>query len=355
MKKIIEADQTLPYNMAKSKLFHRAQFRELLYIAIKNRPDLSAEEVIEMFQSLSHSGCSCAFLANALVDQLSLDEQNFTNTFGFSLFTGTGKMDSNKLMVDIFSKLYGVMKVKFIEYDFYAFDSAEEASKALLGKTFLDNSDAFLNLFDAGYAADGLDNNGKLLFKSREPKLSYALGTCEQIAKEKFGIEGIKTLENLQNICFNNNITMEYSDLEIHDKLTGLGTSNFNFWSNYYLKQYGVDFQINNEAIITSDFHGDYEKFMGYINDLLENGYTISIAAPNNTETYIHSNMPMSYTKITSQEAGHIMKLKGFNNNKDFVVSSYGKEFILDKEYFPILEFQKINTIPYDVEQITRG
>ena len=338
----IEADQGFPYKLMKNKLFHREQYKELLYIANKNIPGISAGEMIEMFKKLSNTGCSSAMFANSLVEQIYQNDEDFKNRFGFSLLT-KDKIDCNKLMVDIFSKLYGVMKVKFIEYERYSFGSVNEAASALLGKTYSTDSEAFIELFNNGINADGKDLNGNLLFKSKKPKITNHIGTCEQVAKEKFGIEGIKTLEQLKNICKQKNVGVEFKDIEIYEKLTGLGTENFNFWSNYYLNKYDLDFSFNNDAIIVSDFKEDYVSFMVHINNLVAEGYSISVASTPNSIAYMHTDKKMSWSKISSKETGHIMLFKYFDNNNDIVVSSYGEEYIIPKEYFNLLEYNKIN------------
>lgn len=338
----IEADQGFPYKLMKNRFFHREYYKELLYIASKNIPGISAGEVIEMFKKLSDTGCSCAMLANSLVEQIYQKDEDFKNRFGFSLLT-KGKIDCNKLMVDIFSKLYCVMKVRFVEYERYSFSSVNEAALSLLGKTYVDDSEALLQLFNSGINADGKDLNGNLLFKSSKPKITNHIGTCENVSKEKFGLKNVKTLEELKNICEEKNIEVEFKDIEIYEKLTGLGTENFNFWSNYYLNKYDLDFSFNNEAIIVSDFKEDYTSFMEYINNLVLEGYSISVASTPNSIAYMHTDKKMSWSKISSKESGHVMLFKYFDNNNDIVVSSYGEEYIIPKEYFDLLEYNKLN------------
>lgn len=318
---------------------HRDEYKELLYIVNKNIPNISAKETIELFERLSNTGCSCAMVANLLVDQI-YDEENFKSIFGFSILT-KDKVDSNKLMVDIFSKLYGVMKVRFIEYDSYSFSSVKEATLALLNKEFTTDSEGIVALFNNGISADGI-LDGKLLFKSTKLKISSYVGNCTKIAKEKFGINGIKNLDELKKLCTDKNIIFEYKDLEIYEKFTGLGTENFNFWSNYYLQNYNIDFSLDKKPIIVSDFNGDYTKFMEYINQLIINGDSISISIGPNDNVYMHTNMPMTWGKISSQRYGHVMLFKKFNKNNDIVVSSYGKDYIIPKEYFDKLEYSKI-------------
>lgn len=337
----IEADQGFPYKLMKNKLFHREQYKELLYIASKNIPGISVGEMIEMFKKLSNTGCSSAMFANLLVEQIYKNDEDFKNIFGFSLLT-KDKIDCNKLMVDIFSKLYGVMKVRFIEYERYSFSSMKEATLSLLGKTYSTDSEAFLHLFDSGISANGMDLNGNFLFESRFPKITKYIGTCEEVAKEKFGLENVKTLEEIKDICKQQNIQVEFKDIEIYEKLTGLGTENFNFWSNYYLNKYDLDYSVNNENIIVGDFNGNYESFMEHINNLVSEGYSISVASTPNSIAYMHTDKKMSWSKISSKETGHIMLFKYFDNNNDIIVSSYGENYIIPKEYFNFLEYNKI-------------
>ena len=337
----IEADQGFPYKLMKNKLFHREQYKEFLYIVNKNIPGISANEVIEMFKKLSNTGCSTAMFANSLVEQIYQNDEDFKNRFGFSLLT-KGKIDCNKLMVDIFSKLYGVMKVRFIEYERYSFSSVSEATLSLLGKTYNTDSEAIIQLFNNGINADGKDLNGNLLFKSAVPKITNHIGNCEEVAKEKFGLENVKTLEEIRKICKQRNIEVEFKDIEIYEKLTGLGTQNFNFWSNYYLNKYNLDFSFNNEAIIVGDFKDDYEAFMNHVNNLVSEGYSISVASTPNSIAYMHTDKKMSWSKISSKETGHVMLFKCFDNNNDIIVSSYGEDYIIPKEYFNLLEYNKL-------------
>ena len=339
----IEADQGYPYKLMKNKFFHREQYKEFLYIVNKNIPGITPSEIIEMFKRLSNTGCSSAMLANLLVEQIYENEQEFKNIFGFNPLT-KNTIDCNKLMIDIFSKLYGVMKIKFIEYERYSFNDINEATLTLFGKRCMTDSEAALELFNNGIILDGKDKNGKLLFKSNVPKISNYVGTCDQVAREKFGLSDVKNMDMLKKVCKDKNIEVEFKDIEIYQKLTGLGTQNFNYWSNYYLNKYNVNFEINEEAIVVSDFKENYELFRGYIEDLKLEGYSISVASTPNSIAYMHTNKNMSWSKISSKETGHIMLFKCFDSNGDIVVSSYGEDYIIPKEYFNILEFNKIKS-----------
>ena len=113
--------------LIKSENMHGKQYKDYLYIIIKNIKDISPEETIELLKSLHNTGCSCAMLANLLIDSVYTDDEKFKKTFGFSILTHNS-IDCNKLMVDIFSKLYKVMRIRFVEYKTYKFKSAKEAA-----------------------------------------------------------------------------------------------------------------------------------------------------------------------------------------------------------------------------------
>ena len=150
MKKV-QADQRLPYKLMKNKFLYREKYKKLLNIVNKNIQNINPEEVIQIFKKLSDTGCSCAMLANTLVEQIYTDDLTFYNTFKFSILENDA-VDCNKLMVDIFSKLYGVMKIRFIEYKRYSFANMKEASLELLGKNYNDDSQASLDLFNNGFS-----------------------------------------------------------------------------------------------------------------------------------------------------------------------------------------------------------
>ena len=344
MKKI-EADQCLPYQLMKNPFTHNRQYKDYLYIINKNIKNISPEEAIELLKKLSNSGCSCAMLANLLTDSVYTDEEEFKNTFGFSILTHNN-IDCNKLMVDIFSKLYKVMRIKFVEYKTYKFKDAREAAAKLLNKNCKNDSLALIELINSGISGDGIDSDGNLLFKNkREPKITNYVGSCAEVAKEKFNIDDIDDFEELKRACKELGIEVEAKDIEIYQKLTGLGTNNFNYWSNYYLSQYNIGLELASSSIIVSDFNNDYNKFMEYLTELMVDGYSVSVSTSPNSEAYMHTRRVLSWQRISSKEAGHVMLLKGFNKDKDMVVASYGEDYRIPKEYFSSLKFNKIKKI----------
>lgn len=353
MKKI-EADQCLPYQLMKKPFIHSKQYKDYLYIINRNIENITPEEAIELLKKLSNSGCSCAMLANLLVDSVFTDDLEFQKVFGFSILTHNS-IDCNKLMVDIFSKLYKVMKIQFVEYKTYKFKNAKEAAAMLLGKNCESDSLAIIELFNNGISGDGIDSDDNLLFKNkRDPKVTKYVGSCAEIAKEKFNLDDIDSFEKLKKVCTDLGIEVESKDVEIYQKLTGLGTNNFNYWSNYYLSQYNLDLELVSSGIAVSDFNNDYNKFREYLTELMIDGYSVSVSTPPNSEAYMHTKGILSWQKISSREAGHVMLLKGFNEDTDMVVASYGQDYTIPKEYFNGLEFNKIKKMKSTAKNDTK-
>lgn len=81
--------------------------KDLINIVKKNIPGISESELRRMFLSLSIKGSNAANLANILLKQINYNDVDFKKTFGFSLLDfKKEKIDCNKLMVDMYSKIY---------------------------------------------------------------------------------------------------------------------------------------------------------------------------------------------------------------------------------------------------------
>lgn len=339
--KIIDAAQNKPIELIKNKIIKKRDYQDLLKIVRKNRPDLSIEEISYMFNKINKTGCSCATLANNIGKIFLGKEDEFEKYFGYSLYSSNGNIDYNRILVDLFSKFYGVAKVRLIKHDVFSFKSAKEAAEKLLGEKFDKESDATLKLFEQGYQGDGFDSDGNLLFKKRIPDVSEIIGTKNEISKKLLNIDSVKDFDELKHLLTIKGYILEYKDLEIHEKLTGLTITNFNFWTNYYFNSYNLDFTLNATSIVPKDF-SNYEDFINYINNLICKGNLINVSVGPNKEVYIHTDKPFSWTKISNERAGHIMNFLGFDKEGNIKVSTYGETYVIPKEYASLLEFSKV-------------
>ena len=344
MQRTLEADQGKPYSIIKKRLMHPVLYKELLLIAKKNRPELTIEEIVVMFKKMSDTGCSAAMLTNVIFDEFYENDEKFQEMFGFSLrVNNTSKIEINKLLVDIFSRFYGVGKIRFVEHDKYFFNSCKEASKHLLNKDFEDESQAVVALFDAGYALDGFSEDGKTCIKSREYKISCYVGTFNSVAREKFGVNNVTTYDELKNICDKNDIGVECKEFDIQQKLTGLLFENFNFWCNYYFKSHGLDCSLEIENI--NAVSNGYDSLKEEITRCINEGYSVTVSSGPKSDVQMHTEKALSWTKISNEKAGHIMKFKRFDKDGNIIVSSYGEEYIIPKEFYTDLLYRKIKVV----------
>ena len=196
------------------------------------------------------------------------------------------------------------------------------------------NENSQLRLFNSGYIADGISESGKLCYKKRQPIVTELVGSVEEIAKKMFDLDNIYTIDDLKKECDKREIQLECFDTKIYQKLTGLTPRDFNFWANYYIHYYTDDYELECSSIAIKDFNNDYNQFMKYINELISNGSMVSVSAPLKSSAFMHGNGPLSWSRISSDENGHVMTFKYFDQNGDIVVSTYGKDFIIPNASF---------------------
>ena len=338
--KVFYSDQSLPQQTSKNK-FNKNKFNNYADIVRKNCPNITNAEIIEMFNNLNYEGCSCAAFANTIYEQYYTNDFDFYDNFGFSLKDKNGNIDINLLMVDIYSKLYNSAKVKIFKYDDYVFDSLDTATKKLLGKTFDNDSDRFAALVQNHYLGNGLDELGNLKIHHSIPTTETYYSSPNEIAKQVFGVEGINTFEELENLCKENNINISISDRKIQEKLTGLTGDNYNYWNKYYFDSHNLSNSLIESEISVKELGGDYSQLQEKLLTLSKDS-TILISVGPNSDAQMHNNGILSWSKIGGKDAGHVMTFLGFDSNNDILVNSWGEQWIIPKEYFSILEYHSI-------------
>ena len=343
---VIYPNQESPEKVSK-KIIKGKRYNSYIDIVKKNCPDITSKEVIKMFEELNHGGCSCAAFANAIYKEFYTSDDDFYNNFGFSLEDSKGNVDINILMVDIYSRLYNASKVKLVKYNDYAFNNYNDAFDKLLGKEFEKESDGIVAFFNRGYLSNGTDTLGNIIIHDTKPIVNNYIGTPGEIAKAAFGINNIKTLDELESICKEKKINITVSDKTIAAKLTGLLANNFNFWNKYYFDSYNLDFSLEKKEIAISELDNDYDMLKDKLLTLSNNG-TIYVSAGPGKDARMHTNKALSWSRIGSDTAGHVMTFTGFDKNGDILVNSYGEEYIIPKEYYADLSYYVINRIGID-------
>ena len=99
--------------------------------------------------------------------------------------------------------------------------------------------------------------------------------------------------------------------------------------------------------------YDDYADFIRDINDLIYNGYTINVSSNRTNEVWMQNVKGKTWTKPYSDNAGHSMTLIGFNENNDIIVSSWGDNYVIPKDFFNHLEYKSIKI--YEKEKSKRS
>ena len=358
MKNVYLSAQGLPYELITKKIMfknsiNQKRLDEFVEIVKKYYPNYGKNDITKLFLSLKKHGCTFSSVANAIASQLDIDDNYFKKMFGYSLnIQGTNLTDYNKLLVDLYTFLYNIVKVKTFKYSTYSFESEEKAVEQLLGKKISDKNEAVLELFNNGYISSGIDENHNLLFKTKKPEIQEMIGTPSIIVKELFGEEiNDITIEELYLLAKKHGCDIDIKFKRPADKLTDLTTTNANYWINYYLKSNNVNVEFNEEELDFRDY--DYADFIRDINDLIYNGYTINVSSNRTNEVWMQNVKGKTWTKPYSDNAGHSMTLIGFNENNDIIVSSWGDNYVIPKDFFNHLEYKSIKI--YEKEKSKRS
>lgn len=355
---VYKAAQDRPYRLYR-KIFkskaHKELINELKGIVRKYYPDYNDTDVEKLYSELSKKGCTYASMANVIIEQLGYDDEIFKEYFGYSLYNSNGKISNDKLMVDIYACISQMVELKVYKYEKREFDSLLSAANGILNKKYTDENEAEIDLFNSGWIRDGFNENHNLVFKTRAPISNETLiGTYREIAKNLFNIDDINVnKEKLENLLKTNNFTYKFDYLAPFSKFSGLSSiknNNLKKWMNKYFELNNIDLKLD---IIDIDRDWtDYNEFQEEVFSKSSEGYSIEVASPIRTETWMTDGK--IWLKPTSDKAGHQMNFEGFDKEGNILVCSWGQTHMFPKEYYKNLEFTAIKVLSND-NRIKKG
>lgn len=351
MNNIIPAGQTYAYDLYKKKIKlpkEKIKVKHLENIVRSKYPNCKDKFIEQLFLSMYKSGCTYASVTNAIIEQLKFDKTDeeflyeFEEMFGFSLYDKENDcIDYNRLLVDLYTRLYNVSKIRTCQYKTYTFDSIKEAAISLVKEcNDCDESDASLILYNAGIWPDGFDENKKYRFKDvQNPIITDFVGTYQEFANKFLnGTYDFLTNDEITALFKENNISISSKDLKPESKFSGLTTSSINFWVNEYFKMKNINLEFNADLIYLSKY--TIEEFFEKMENIMSKHASISVGIARNTEVWMRdiNKKRFSWTKIEGEKSGHAMFFEGFDENGDIIVSSWGKSYVIPIEYYNKLE-----------------
>lgn len=356
MKDIIYAGQSIPFDLLHKKIKFPKEKKQLVsYMEIvkKNFPNASENELIRitynLFLEIKRTGCAMTAVANILAKKLGNTPEKAIESFGFDLTSETTEqLDYNKVLIDLGCKLYKQAKVYIYDYEYFAFDTMEDAAEALLQGEDLEkyhkivksgyniDLEASRMLFNNGFMAAGLTEDKKLKFRSPTPTKKEMISSLADVALKELGIDKQDITEKeLKELFAAKGSTINIEDISIPEKFSGLLPKSKTFWTNYYLKSLNADVEVEVEM---KEFDNN-EDFYQRMEECVSNDYGVVIASTPRSEVFMHTNKKLSYVYVNDgNRSGHAMTFKKVDENGNVIVSSWGKDYIIDKEYIPQLE-----------------
>ncbi len=244
--------------------------------------------------------CGCGFVAyaNTIFNYYEGHEQEFQNDFGYPMYeiNDQGKKDYNYkyLVLDVFSRRFHIKDVKGI-YDRTINADPEVYERRKMSFDYYDDK------------ADNLYNYTKRLQIARRIEETNDWGDT-YITREK--INKIDHYDSDLNTNYLHYEKDKYADcVDNNENYTG----EYNFSSNTSKKFKEVMFENNNNTIINA---------LGF--DLYSKGEELKYS-------------------INDANCGHAMLITGMTNEGDYIVSSWGSEYILKKDSIKCNDFTLVN------------
>ena len=333
----------------KNRKGDRAELEEIILAVKKDHPEFTDKDLELFFTNLNKGGCTYISATNIIFEQFGYDGDAFRSKFGFDMYDSKGNLNHDRLVADIYSYLSDKVEFNYTgQSKSYEFTSNAEAAQTLLGKTFSNDTDAFLALHDSGYIADGRSSSGNPIFTKFEQSQQTFFGTPSDIAYQITGekVQLNSSLE-LKNYLDSKGIGGSFSlDSNNSTKLFSHGDG-FEKWMGRYFNDRGIDLVINTFDMPTD---GDYNSLVDNINLAIQNGYSINIAATSMQEISMTNGKLFGWTTIGGSSGdgqtggvGHAMTFRGFDSNGDIQVSSWGEIYTIPKEYFDRLKIKAIS------------
>lgn len=342
-----KASQLLPFELCKKVLKSKSDkvlLDEFNTIVMKYYPNYSKDDIINLYQQLSKSGCTYATMANLIIDQFNGDFNSFRTYFGDDFLNSDGSVNYNKLMVDIFACISQMVELKVTNYKTIETDDPIEAATTLLGGTYKDANDAYKALFSNGWIADGFSSDGKLLFVNKRTVENYIYrGSYREIALNLFNIDDFSmTKEKLEELLKTQKCSFSFSDIKIQSKLSGLekiGIENIKKWIDIYFEKSDIKLELDTFYFRARDI--SFDEFVVAILSIYDNGYYIDVSPKVSQDIWMTDGRNFGWESVHN----HAMNFLGFDSNGDILVCSWGKQYTIPKEYYNKLDYTPIKLV----------
>ena len=148
------------------------------------------------------------------------------------------------------------------------------------------------------------------------------------------------TKEQLEKLLKDNNIYYKFNDELDYSKFSGLGPvelSNIKKWVEKFIQINNLELDIDIQII--NSYNEEYSSFISKISEILSNNYSLFVSA--NPELEVWMTDGKTWEKPAAN-AGHRMNFQGFDQDSNILLCSWGKTYMIPKEFYINLEFTAI-------------
>ncbi|MBQ9319051.1 MAG: hypothetical protein IJR82_05410 [Bacilli bacterium] len=181
------------------------------------------------------------------------------------------------------------------------------------------------------------------MFKSKQYEQINITGSYTGIANKIFGIEGFVSKEELINLLKKNNIPFSIRNSDNPQKLSGL-INQADKWLNIFFDNLGLDLEIGVSRIDAENYK-EHEIHTMLMSGALR-GLLIGISAHENSRVFATDGRFNGWIQISSENAGHAMTFYGLDQDNNLLVLSWGKIYMIPKEFYNKLEYSCTQIIP---------
>lgn len=340
------ANQNKPYRVyrqgfiASTILKSRKLKEEIKKIVLKYYPDFNNKDILQFLKQMNNNGCTYAHMANVIINSFKDQEELFEQAFGYSIYNEDGTYAFDKVMTELYTFLSTYADITIVKQERYKFSSMDEATKKLLGRPY--DEDADMHLI-RDYILDGVDNEGNLLFKSKQYEQLKISGSYTSIAKKIFGTSGIVSKEELTKLLKENNMSFSIRNSDNPQKLSGL-INQSDKWMNIFFDDLGLDSQITTSKIDIEGYK-EHEVHTMLMSGSLR-GLLIGISTSVNSNVMATDGTKTGWISLSNDKVGHAMTFYGFDQDDNFLVLSWGKIYMIPKEFYNQLEYNCTEIVP---------
>lgn len=308
----------------------------------KYYPDMSKHDMEKLFSKINSTGCTYVATANSIYEQFNYNADLFRKKFGFDMYLPNGELNNNQLILDMYLFMEKRLQINYKgSYETITYDSWTAAAKSIFGEDLPQNeatSKVVMEASKLGWSTEGCGGNldGTVTLKKYNMQPKTLVGTPEELVYKLTGKKMNIDSKDLSKFLKDNQIVANIENTHPGSKIF-----RDDEWLQSYFKSKGVNLE---EHVKYSHLNlsNDSSSLFSDLKRAYDEGYSISVVSPNKVVTSLSNGSKFGHVMLDGVDSGHAMIFRGVTKEGNLIVSSWGKYFLIEKEFVPNLDFHFI-------------